>query len=130
MKALTVCQPHGSLMTLGIKPIENRVWRTNFRGELLIHAGIGRQWMRAYDDPRIRHLLPPQSSLVFGFIIGRVTVYDCVRVEDLPASLRNNPFAWGPWCWLVRDAVNFAKPIPFRGRQQLFDVPDQIVRAA
>lgn len=131
MKCLTVCQPHAHLLIRGQKPIENRSWPTRFRGELLVHAGVNRSWLRAaYDDPRIRPMLPLVDRMTFGAIIGRVTVYDCLPLADLPAELRDNPFAWGPWCWLVRDPVAFANSIPYRGRQQLFDVPDEIVRAA
>lgn len=47
MKAITVKQPWASLICiqrkdnsqLGIKNIENRTWKTNFRGRILIHAG-------------------------------------------------------------------------------------------
>lgn len=39
MKALTVRQPHASLVALNLKPIETRSWATKYRGPLLIHAG-------------------------------------------------------------------------------------------
>lgn len=131
MKALTVCQPWGTSIVLGTKPVENRVWRTNFRGELLIHAGMSRAWLNdAYSDDRLRLLLPPPDSLVYGAILGSVTVVDCVSLEALPRELRDNPFVFGPFCWILKNAVAFKTPIPFRGRQQLFDVPDEIVRAA
>ena len=38
MKALTLWQPWASLVALGLKTIETRGWRTNYRGPLLIHA--------------------------------------------------------------------------------------------
>lgn len=37
--ALTVQQPWAWLIVKGYKPIENRTWRTDFRGRLVIHAG-------------------------------------------------------------------------------------------
>ncbi len=39
MKALSIRQPWAWLIANGYKDIENRSWRTNFRGEFLIHAG-------------------------------------------------------------------------------------------
>ena len=38
VKVLTVKQPWASLIVHGIKDIENRSWRTNFRGRVLIHS--------------------------------------------------------------------------------------------
>jgi len=39
MKALSIRQPWASLIMAGIKPVENRTWKTNFRGRIWIHAG-------------------------------------------------------------------------------------------
>ena len=38
MKALSIKQPWASLIAHGIKDIENRTWKTNFRGRIYIHA--------------------------------------------------------------------------------------------
>ena len=38
MKAITIKQPWASLIVAGIKDIENRTWKTSFRGRVLIHA--------------------------------------------------------------------------------------------
>ena len=38
MKVLSVRQPYASLICYGIKKAENRTWKTDYRGKLLIHA--------------------------------------------------------------------------------------------
>ena len=38
MKTLSIRQPFASLICRGIKTIENRSWKTTYRGKLLIHA--------------------------------------------------------------------------------------------
>lgn len=38
MKALSIKNPMGILIALGIKPIENRTRRTHFRGKIYIHV--------------------------------------------------------------------------------------------
>ena len=38
-RVLTVRQPWASLIALGVKTIETRSWRTDYRGPLVIHAG-------------------------------------------------------------------------------------------
>jgi len=38
MKTLSVKQPWAYLLCAGIKDIENRTWKTNYRGRVFIHA--------------------------------------------------------------------------------------------
>ena len=38
------------------------------------------------------------------------------------AGSRSKGFAEGPWCWLLAN-VRPIEPMPYRGRQKLFDVP-------
>jgi hypothetical protein len=38
MKALSIRQPWASLIVAGYKDIENRSWRTSYRGPVLIHS--------------------------------------------------------------------------------------------
>jgi hypothetical protein len=40
MKALSIRQPWAWLIVHGVKDVENRTWRTNFRGRFLVHAGM------------------------------------------------------------------------------------------
>ena len=40
MKALSIRQPWAELIVAGLKDIENRTWRTDYRGPVLIHAGM------------------------------------------------------------------------------------------
>ena len=42
MKAITIKQPFASLIVEGIKDIENRTWKTNLRGRVLIHASASK----------------------------------------------------------------------------------------
>ncbi len=126
MKALTVCQPWAWMIVHGHKLIENRTWRWG-AGEtrrLLIHAGKSRAWIHACDDPelylRIRSL-PAPEELVFGAIVGAVDVVDYCGPDD--PRVVDDPFAQGPCCWILENPEVFAVPIPFRGRQRIFDVP-------
>ena len=41
MKVLTLKQPWATLVAENLKQYEFRTWKTNYRGEILIHAGIG-----------------------------------------------------------------------------------------
>lgn len=45
MKALSIKEPFASLVSLGIKRIETRSWKTNYRGEIYIHASLTKNKM-------------------------------------------------------------------------------------
>ena len=126
MKALTICQPYAHLILTGEKPVENRTWTTRFRGPLLIHAGKSRSWMDEDDERRY-------PDIVFGAIVGRVDMVDALSassVHRLHADLRDNEHVNGPWCFLLRNPVRFERPIPYRGAQGFFDVPDSLLSSA
>lgn len=76
MKVLTIKQPYASLIAEGIKEYEFRTWKTNYRGEFLIHAGKGRnlEYMEKF-----KHL---NLDYPAGYIIAKVTLADCIEVTD------------------------------------------------
>lgn len=121
-KALTICQPYAELILRGEKLIENRTWWSSYRGPLLIHAGKSRAWMGEGDEERY-------PNMSFGAIVGRVTMVDCVRVEKLPPTLRDNPHANGPWCFVFTNVERFTVDIlPCRGAQGIWDVDSEAFR--
>lgn len=131
MKALSIRQPWASLILgtciTGVpKDIENRTWRTHYRGPLLIHASSichpeydwGEAWEFIFSCPRLkaRVHLPHMRTKEFplGGIIGQVDVVDCVESSD-------SPWFNGPFGFVLANP----KPLPFyacRGRQGLFDI--------
>lgn len=84
MKALSIKQPWASLIAHGIKDIENRTWKTNFRGRIYIHASAKRAGIT------IPLLTTEQCNCikdnnwsdskeeVTSAIIGEVDIIDCV----------------------------------------------------
>ncbi|HEY1066885.1 MAG TPA: ASCH domain-containing protein [Pirellulales bacterium] len=145
MKCLTICQPYAHLIitpademppSAPVKLVENRTWETPYRGPLLIHAGKNRDFLSLSDDGTLEldyHL--PAEELVFGAIVGVVELHACVPIAqirdgDVPfdfAWLPDHAHAFGPICWVLQNPRRFAVPIPYRGAQGLFDVPDEIV---
>jgi hypothetical protein len=86
MKALSIKQPWASLIAHGIKDIENRTWKTNFRGRIYIHvsgvsAGSPAQVLNK--DQLNSFLMKAffrysDTSLIKSAIIGEVDIIDCV----------------------------------------------------
>jgi hypothetical protein len=107
MKALSVRQPWAwAILALG-KDVENRSWRTEHRGPLLIHAP--KRWDLHVDE------FDPPAELPTGGIVGMVT---------LVVVTNASPSRWAlPGCvhWVLEDP----KPLEFlpcRGHPGLFDV--------
>ena len=131
MKAVTICQPYPRLILIGEKHVENRSWPTHYRGPLAIHAGKSRKWLGDYDEDDANRAGDP---LVFGAIVGVCTLADCVRIEDIEAGLldarfpqlANREHCHGPWCWVLTDVRGLPSPVPWRGAQGLFNIPDHI----
>jgi hypothetical protein len=91
MRALSVRQPWAWLILHAGKDIENRNWRTNFRGRVLVHASKGMTSME-YESaamflttciPR-DIILPAPSELQRGGIIGAVDITGCFVKHHSP----------------------------------------------
>jgi hypothetical protein len=113
IKALSLKQPYAWALFHG-KDIENRTWRTNHRGLLLIHASASkshRYWNEACEVCRNQGLIiPSKSSLTYGAIIGAVDVVDCYWGEEANG--------WGfaqHWHWKIENPRLFKKPLPMKG---------------
>lgn len=82
MKALSIQQPWAWCIVNGHKGVENRDWNTQYRGELLIHAGktIDRD---AYDFLQSMGLkVPPPDELPTGGIVGKARLINTVHIRD------------------------------------------------
>lgn len=135
MKALTICQPYAELILRRDKLVENRNWSTHYRGPLLIHAGKSRKWLLDYPEVDL-----PDGRMDFGAIVGVCDLVGCCSPNTIRCAPQSNPLAWiwlkcpqhvcGPFCLVLRDICRFGKPIPYRGQQGLFEIPDSVVAEA
>ena len=76
--ALSIRQPWAWLIVHGWKAVENRTWKTSYRGNLLIHASLTldiQAWNRIKRDHQDIPL-PNKLDLIRGAIIGSVTLAD------------------------------------------------------
>jgi hypothetical protein len=81
MKALTIKQPWAWAIIFGGKDIENRTWRTRYRGPLLIHAGAAYR-PEASLPKGVR--APARDKLEFSALIGVVELTDVVEKSRSP----------------------------------------------
>lgn len=151
MRCLSVQNPYAALICLPAtdprhKRVENRTWFTSYRGDLLIHAGKSRARLEVYDDPdHDDEYGLPISDMAFGAIVAACKLIDCVKFEYIESrkagggyvlsqsALKKHPWlathqhVEGPWCWVLADVRPFPEPVPWSGKQGLFDVPDTYV---
>lgn len=131
MRAITIRHPWAHLVAASIKRVENRSWPTAHRGPLAIHAAklADRLDAGTLAELELRGIaIPPADTLAYGAIIGIVNVVDCVAFEDLPPALADDPFASGPFCWILADA-RILTPIPCRGQLGLWEAPATMATA-
>lgn len=146
MKAISLWQPWASLWCTGIKVHETRHWSTNYRGWLLVHAA--KRKIDDLDGDRLGDICNGRfghhygMDLPRGAIVGRVHMVACKRTADLFISTQPGgpfkneaeqddyecgDFAHGRFAWQADKFELFANPIPYRGAQGFFDVPDDLI---
>ena len=136
-RILTVSQPWASLLVDGGKDVENRTWRTNYRGPVLIQAGVRHDafWRDAPSGSHAAAVLagrfvarnPIAHEDVRGAIIGIVTILRCEE-----GSVYGSRSPWrhpGAWHWVVDPKLSraFPEPILWKGGLGLRHAPRELL---
>lgn len=130
LRALSLSQPWAWCMTMPLPPdrkdVENRTWPcppTMIGKRFAIHAA------KSWDDNGAGHIhdaglrFPPQATIARGAIVALATIDRQVRdASMLPAAQRR--WFFGPYGF--RDLAVLAKPVPCRGMQGFWAVPDEV----
>jgi ASCH domain len=117
--ALSLKQPWVfAVLHLG-KDIENRTWRSRYRGRIVLHAS------KSFDDAGLRYLTEAgftvPAVLPMGAYVGEVTITDCRSVAACESR-----WAFGPWCYVLERPVPYRVPIPGRGQLGFYPVPKDV----
>ena len=151
---LSIWQPWAMAIALGSKRIETRHWYTPHRGPLAIHAA--KHWTLEerglLQEPEWIGALQPVTrempDIPLGAIVAVCDLVDCRRVESfsdgellcalLPVWDFEGHHKWtendmgnfepGRFGWVLANVRALEVPIPYRGMQGLFDVPDDVFR--
>jgi len=145
VKCISLWQPWATLMVIGAKRNETRSWPTSHRGVIAIHAA--KKWTHELADmcltePFLDVLKDEFSSrsayrsggaIPLGVIVGTVEIVGCKQIteENRPSGNERafGDYTPGRFGWQARNPVRFAEPIPFRGAQGFFEVPDSLLLA-
>jgi len=128
IKALTICQPWAWAIAAGHKRVENRTWSTPYRGPLAIHAGKSQAWLDEGHEFLYGLGLAVPAHLDFGAIVAVAELVDVTlyakpkQPTDRPHKLDDDPFAFGPYCWVLDNVQRLPEPIEYRGAQSLWEL--------
>jgi hypothetical protein len=127
-KALSLSRPWDYLILHEpFKPIENRPWKTKFRGRIYVHRANsvdrdGWDWIVRHAN-KLNILsqaldimaLMTKPSLYPSGLVGRIDIVDCVDHSD-------SPWFFGPYGLVLSKPLAFEKVIPYKGSLGLFEV--------
>jgi predicted transcriptional regulator len=123
MKCLSIKQPFADLIIAGRKTIEIRNWKTNYRGELLIHAS------KLPDKAALKRFNLVGHNLPRGAVVDKVKLIDCKDyktyadfIKDKNLHLAEDYKAGHNFGFVLKNRVRFSEPFPLKGRLGLFNV--------
>jgi len=132
MKVLSIKQPFANLIADGFKTIETRMWRTNYRGDLLICSSLTayKNYQSAFLIPenisteliRLYNLkgeyFPPVNPLGCAVCIANLFHIRKMKVADeLKACVYYGDF----FAWFLKD-IRKVKPFLVKGSHKIFDI--------
>lgn len=141
MKALPLWQPWASLVAVGAKRIETRHWaapRALIGQRIAIHATkrTSELWI-CEEEPFSEYVVA--DDLPLGAVIATAVLDRCSEMTEAAIAklARENPheaafglYEVGRFAWVLRDVERLVEPVPFRGSQGIFEVPDHILGRA
>ena len=133
MKGLSLTEPYATLIKLGKKKIETRSFKTNYRGELYIHASstkIPKEWK---NNKELMSLVDG-NDLSFGLIICKCNLVDCVymdeefldRIKKDKLEFICGDYRLGRYAWILKDIEVLDKPIFAKGKLGIWNYEENI----
>lgn len=138
MKIISIRAPWWWWILHGGKDIENRDWKSDYRGPLIIHASsywslndVRGDWESGCDMWKKQPVNPEgvcgthpgredHVKSMGGHIVGVTDMVDCVDSS-------RSPWFVGKYGFVLQSPRPLAKPIPFKARLGLIEAPPEIV---
>ncbi len=130
MKVLSLKEPYASLIKKGIKTIETRSWKTNYRGRLYIHSSLTRMSKDIKNNQELMNLVDV-NDLGFGHIICSCELVDCVLmtdeyIRDIKENDYNNyitgDYQVGRYGWVLKNIEVLDTPIEAKGKLGIWNM--------
>lgn len=129
MKVLSIREPYASLILSGVKKIETRSWKTNYRGELYIHASLGKR----SPSPEVMKLVSHTNP---GYILCKAKLVDCIYMtneyveqmkKDNPTEYLCGDYQEGRYAWVL-DGVEPVEPILVKGHLGIWNYDEKKIK--
>lgn len=128
MKVLTIKEPWASLIVTGHKQYEFRSWKTNYRGKILIHAGL------SLEKEKAKKFSDYNLDYGKGEIIGEAELVDCIKVSEKfqselikkDKSIYGNSDHVGIYAWKLINIKKYDTRIKCKGKLGLWDYDEFI----
>ena len=127
MKVLSIKEPFASLIKEGYKKIETRSFKTNYRGEIYVHASI-KKVTESYEDNKILNDLMKKVIYNYGNIICKANLVDCKLMDEkFLEEIKNNSqeeslgiYKLGRYAWILED-IEVIDSIPAKGNLNIWN---------
>ena len=131
MKVLSIKEPHATLIANGDKLIETRSWKTNYRGELYIHASSAKIVKKHLANQYVIDI-SKNLKMNYGNIICKAKLVDCIYMnQDFIDSIKKDQkeyylgqYELGRYAWILEN-VELIEPIPAKGKLNIWKYNDK-----
>ena len=132
MKVLSLTEPFATLIKEKKKFVETRSWKTNYRGELYIHASKTKMAKKDKEDEYLMALVS-NKSFSYGYIICKCKLVDCIYmtkeyVENMKKHHHQEyicgEYEEGRYAWILESIEPLECPIPAKGKLSIWEFPD------
>ena len=127
-KVLSITEPYATLIKNGIKTIETRSWKTNYRGKLYIHASSTKISKECEENAKLMSLVDI-NDLNFGKIICSCELIDCIKMTDeFINNIKNKKneyltgiYKTGRYAWILKNIEPLDEPIKAKGKLNIWE---------
>lgn len=131
IKFISIRQPWAWCIVNGYKDVENRTWKTKYRGRILIHASqkfdmIAHEYLiRNLGLHYVDRLIPENpKDYDTGCIVGETEIIDCVE---------NHQSKWSDgskFQFLLKNSIKYETPIKYKGQVGICNLNPKIINSA
>lgn len=128
MKVLSLREPYATLIKEKKKFIETRSWKTNYRGELYIHASKTKITKEDLENEKLMSLIK-NKNFNFSDIICKCNLVDCIYMtKEFVEEIKSNnyqeyicgEYKEGRYAWILEN-IETITPIKAKGSLSIWE---------
>ena len=129
MKVLSIKEPFASLIKDKVKIYETRSWKTNYRGEIYIHASLSLS--KSENVKKASKYL--KSEIKPGYILCKCELLDCIPMTNEFIEYISNKtneadygkYVEGRYAWKLKVIKVLSEPISAKGKLGIWNYPSK-----